>query len=66
MPAKKRKSASTRAGKYVRTEMKHKKAGEHRRWSRKQTIAVGLAKARRAGVKVPRRKSRRASRRKEK
>ncbi|MGH9866604.1 MAG: DUF6496 domain-containing protein [Candidatus Polarisedimenticolia bacterium] len=50
------KSPSTRAGKYVREEMHHRKEGEHPGMSRKQAIAVGLSKARRAGVKVPRKK----------
>lgn len=37
--------------KSVATEMRHHKKGEHR--SRKQAIAIGLSKARRAGAKVP-------------
>ncbi len=43
---------STQAGAYVREEMRHKKRGKHRVKSRKQAIAIGLSKARRAGVKV--------------
>jgi hypothetical protein len=35
----------------VRTEMHHLKKGEHK--NRKQAIAIGLSKARRAGEKVP-------------
>jgi hypothetical protein len=35
----------------VHTEMKHLKQGEHK--NRKQAIAIGLSKARRAGAKVP-------------
>ncbi len=35
----------------VRTEMHHLKKGEHK--NRKQAIAIGLSKARRAGAKVP-------------
>jgi hypothetical protein len=48
------KSASTRAGSYVREEMEHLKEGKHgsRVKSPKQAVAVGLSKARRAGVKV--------------
>jgi hypothetical protein len=46
--------------------MEHKKRGKHPVKSRKQAIAIGLSKARRAGVKVPRKpsKSRRSTRRK--
>ena len=62
--AARRKSPSTRAGKYVRKEMKHRKKGEHPGMSREQAIAVGLSKARKAGIKVPRRSS--TSQRKEK
>ncbi len=38
----------------VHTEMRHLKKGEHK--NRKQAIAIGLSKARRAGAKVPPRK----------
>jgi len=48
---------STQAGEFVREEMHHKKSGKHRVKSRKQAIAIGLSKARRSGVKVPRKKS---------
>jgi len=60
------KAPSTRAGKFVKQEMEHKKRGKHPVKSRKQAIAIGLSKARRAGVKVPRKpsKSRRSTRRK--
>ena len=37
--------------KMVETEMRHLKKGEHK--NRKQAIAIGLSKARRAGAKVP-------------
>ncbi len=40
-----------KARKEVRTEMRHLKKGEHK--NRKQAIAIGLSKARRAGAKVP-------------
>ncbi len=40
-----------KAQKSVETEMRHYKKGEHK--SRKQAIAIGLSKARRAGAKVP-------------
>jgi hypothetical protein len=48
------KSGSTQAGAYVREEMEHFKQGKHGRRvkSRKQAIAIGLSKARRAGVKA--------------
>jgi hypothetical protein len=51
------KAPSTQAGEFVREEMHHKKSGKHRVKSRKQAIAIGLSKARRSGVKVPRKKS---------
>ncbi len=51
------KAATTQAGEYVKEEMEHAKRGKHRVKSRKQAIAIGLSKARRAGVKVPPRKS---------
>ena len=47
---------STQAGAFVREEMHHKRSGKHGRMTRKQAIAVGLAKARKAGIRVPRRK----------
>ena len=49
--------ASTQAGEYVREEMHHKKSGKHKIKSRKQAIAIGLSKARKEGVKVPKKKS---------
>lgn len=51
------KKASTQAGHYVGEEMRHKKSGKHPVKNRKQAVAIGLSKARRAGVKVPRKKS---------
>jgi len=44
------KSASTQAGEFVREEIDHIRDGEHGARSAKQAIAIGLAKARRAGV----------------
>ena len=44
------KSASTQAGEFVREEMHHIREGEHGAKSAKQAIAIGLSKARRAGV----------------
>ena len=47
------KAASTQAGEFVREEMHHIREGKHGARSTKQAIAVGLSKARRAGVKLP-------------
>jgi len=47
------KSPSTQAGEFVREEMEHIRQGKHGTRSTKQAIAVGLSKARRAGVKLP-------------
>jgi hypothetical protein len=47
------KSPSTQAGEFVREEMDHIRAGKHGARSTKQAIAIGLSKARRAGVKLP-------------
>ena len=46
------KSASTQAGEFVREEMHHIREGKHGAASPKQAIAIGLSKARRAGVKL--------------
>src|ERR671918_2233255 len=46
-------SPSTQAGEFVREEMEHIREGEHGARSPQQAIAVGLSKARRAGVKLP-------------
>jgi|SRR5215469_8762258 len=47
------KSASTQAGEFVREEMHHVREGRHGAASAQQAIAIGLSKARRAGVKLP-------------
>lgn len=47
------KSPSTEAGEFVREEMDHIREGKHGAASTKQAIAIGLSKARRAGVKLP-------------
>ncbi len=47
------KSASSQAGEFVREEMHHIRQGKHGARSTKQAIAIGLSKARRAGVKLP-------------
>ena len=46
------KSPSTQAGEFVREEMHHIREGKHGAASTKQAIAIGLSKARRAGVKL--------------
>ena len=55
--------ATTQAGEYVREEMHHKRRGKHPVKSRKQAIAIGLSKARRSGVRVPRKRRSTRSRR---
>jgi hypothetical protein len=50
--ARERKSPSTQAGEFVREEMDHIREGKHGARSTKQAIAIGLSKARRAGVKL--------------
>ena len=47
------KSPSTQAGEFVREEIEHVRGGKHGARSTKQAIAIGLSKARRAGVKLP-------------
>ncbi|HPL63111.1 MAG TPA: DUF6496 domain-containing protein [Syntrophales bacterium] len=47
------KAPSTQAGEFVREEMEHIRKGKHGAGSAKQAIAIGLSKARRAGVKLP-------------
>ena len=46
------KSPSTQAGEFVREEMHHVREGKHGARSTKQAIAIGLSKARRAGVEL--------------
>src|SRR5438876_440965 len=46
------KSSSTQAGEFVREEMHHIRRGKHGARSTKQAIAIGLSKARRAGVRL--------------
>src|SRR5437763_14182839 len=43
-------SPSTQAGEFVREEMDHIREGKHGARNPKQAIAIGLSKARRAGV----------------
>jgi hypothetical protein len=47
------KAPSTQAGEFVREEMHHIREGKHGAASTKQAIAIGLSKARRAGVDLP-------------
>src|SRR5262249_52683909 len=47
------KSPSTQAGEFVHEEIRHIREGKHGARSTKQAIAIGLSKARRAGVKLP-------------
>jgi hypothetical protein len=47
------KAPSTQAGEFVREEMDHIREGKHGARSTKQAIAIGLSKARRAGVELP-------------
>ena len=47
------KSPSTQAGAFVHEEIEHIREGKHGARSAKQAIAIGLSKARRAGVDIP-------------
>jgi len=47
------KSPTTAAGEFVHEEIEHVREGKHGARSTKQAIAIGLAKARRAGVPLP-------------
>jgi hypothetical protein len=57
------KAPSTQAGEFVKEEIHHVREGKHGAKSTKQAIAIGLSKARRAGVELPAR-GRKASSRK--
>src|SRR5438094_3789114 len=48
------KAPTTQAGEFVREEMHHVREGKHGARSTKQAIAIGLSKARRAGVQLRR------------
>lgn len=48
------KAPTTQAGAFVKEEMEHAAEGKHPVKNKKQAIAIGLSKARRSGVKVPR------------
>jgi len=47
------KSPSTQAGEFVKEEIHHIREGKHGASSPEQAIAIGLSKARRAGVELP-------------
>jgi uncharacterized protein DUF6496 len=47
------KAPSTQAGEFIREEIEHVREGKHGVRSTKQAIAIGLSKARRAGVNLP-------------
>jgi hypothetical protein len=47
------KAPTTQAGEFVREEIEHVREGKHGARSPKQAIAIGLSKARRAGVDLP-------------
>src|SRR5256886_17412927 len=47
------KAPTTQAGEFVREEFHHVREGKHGARSPQQAIAIGLSKARRAGVKLP-------------
>jgi hypothetical protein len=46
------KAPSTQAGEFVREEIEHIREGKHGARNTRQAIAIGLSKARRAGVKL--------------
>src|SRR6266567_7465025 len=46
------KASTTQSGEFVREEMHHIRQGKHGARNTKQAIAIGLSKARRAGVKL--------------
>jgi hypothetical protein len=47
------KAPSTQAGEFIKEEMDHIRNGIHGAQSTKQAIAIGLSKARRAGIRLP-------------
>jgi hypothetical protein len=47
------KAPTTQAGEFVREEIEHIREGQHGARSAAQAVAIGLSKARRAGVKLP-------------
>ena len=53
-------SPKSAAGEFVHEEIHHVRRGKHGAKNAKQAIAIGLSKARRAGIPVPRQNSRRS------
>lgn len=51
------KKPTTAAGEFVREEVEHIRQGKHGARSAKQAVAIGLSKARRAGIPLPPKKS---------
>ena len=51
--ARKKNSPATLAGRFVRREIRHIRAGRHGARSIQQLIAIGLSKARKAGIRLP-------------
>ena len=47
------KAPTTQAGEFIREEMHHIREGKHGAASTEQAVAIGLSKARRAGVALP-------------
>jgi hypothetical protein len=47
------KAPTTQAGEFIREEFEHIREGKHGARSPQQAIAIGLSKARRAGVRLP-------------
>lgn len=47
------KAPTTQAGEFIREELHHIREGKHGARNTKQAIAIGLSKARRAGVNLP-------------
>lgn len=47
------KAASTQAGEFIREEFHHIREGKHGARSSRQAVAIGLSKARRAGIELP-------------
>lgn len=47
------KAPTTQAGEFVREEIHHVRGGKHGARSPEQAIAIGLSKARRAGIELP-------------
>lgn len=54
--ARRRRTPASQAGEFVREEIRHIRERKHGARSVEQAIAIGLSKARRAGVRVPAKK----------